>query len=192
LNPNIPDDSILIPGYNTPLRKDRTTSRGGGVALYVANYLQAIRRFDLNQLLRSLWAEIAVNRYKFLCGVCYRPPNQSAEELAEFFGCLQDSLDLIFCTSQFSAVFILGDFNAHYNFKETLTSNTDVGVILYNFFECNNLSQLIEEPTRISLHGETIPDLIVTDSWVFYFHFISIILQQNVFYLPMTLYCLTR
>jgi hypothetical protein len=111
-----------------------------------------------------LWAEIAINRYKFLCGVCYRPPNQSAEELAEFFGCLQDSLDLIFSTSQFSAVFILGDFNAHYNFKETLTSNTDVGVILYNFLECNNLSQLIEEPTRISLHGETILDLIVTDS----------------------------
>ena len=61
-------------------------------------------------------------------------------------------------------MFILGDFNAHYNFKETLTSNTDVGVILYNFLECNNLSQLIEEPTRISLHGETILDLIVTDS----------------------------
>ena len=27
LNSNIPNDSILIPGYNTPLRKDRTTSR---------------------------------------------------------------------------------------------------------------------------------------------------------------------
>ena len=94
---------------------------------------------------------------------CYRPPNQSAE-LAEFFGCLQDSLDLIFSTSQFSAMFILGDFNAHYNFKETLTSNTDVGVILYNFLECNNLSELIEEPTHISLYGETILDLIVTDS----------------------------
>ena len=43
-------------------------------------------------------------------------------------------------------------------------ANTDVGFILYNFLECNNLSQLIEEPTRISLHGETILDLIVTDS----------------------------
>jgi hypothetical protein len=169
LNPNIPDDSILIPGCNTPLRKDRTTFRGGGVALYVANYLQAIRRFDFESAYTEcLWAEIAVNRYKFLCGVCYRPPNQSAEELAEFFGCLQDSLDLIFSTLQFSAVFILGDFDAHYNFKETLTSNTDVGVILYNFLECNNLSQLIEEPTRISLHGETILDLIVTDSPVFF------------------------
>ena len=97
LNPNIPDDSILIPGYNMPLRKDRTTSRGGGVALYVANYLHAIRRFDFESaFIECLWAEIAVNRYKFLCGVCYRPPNQSAEVLAEFFGCLQDSLDLIF------------------------------------------------------------------------------------------------
>jgi hypothetical protein len=86
--------------------------------------------------------EIAVNRHKWLCGVCYKPPNRSAEELAEFFGCLQDSLALIFSSSQFSAVFILGDFNAHCNFKETLTSNTNVGVILYNFLECNNLPQL--------------------------------------------------
>ena len=165
LNSNTLDDSILIPGYNTPLRKDRMTSRGGGVALYVANYLQAIRRFDFESAsMECLWAEIAVNRFKFLCGVCYRPPNQSAEELAEFLRGLQDSLDLICSSSQFSAVFILGDFNAHYNYKETTSSNTDVGVILYNFLECNNLSQLIEEPTRVSLHGETILDLIVTDS----------------------------
>ena len=162
LNSNIPNDSILIPGYNTPLRKDRTTSRGGGVALYVASYLHAVRRLDLESAFTEcLWAEIVVNRYKFLCGICYRPPNQSAEEVAEFFESLQNSPDLV--SSQFSASFILGDFNAHYNFKETSTSNTDVGITLYNFLG-NNLFQLIEEPTRISLHGETILDLIVTDS----------------------------
>ena len=113
-----------------------------------------------------MWTEIVVNRYKFLCGICYRPPNQSAEQVAEFFESLQNSLDLV--SSQFSALFILGDFNAHYNFKETSTSNTDVGITLYNFLERNKLFQLIEEPTRISLHGETILDLIVTDSPGFY------------------------
>ena len=38
LNSNIPNDSILIPGYNAPLRKDRTTSHGGRVALHVFNF----------------------------------------------------------------------------------------------------------------------------------------------------------
>ena len=42
--------------------------------------------------------------------------------------------------------------------------NTDVGVKLYNFLEGNNLYQLIDEPTRISFTGETILDLIITDS----------------------------
>jgi hypothetical protein len=39
-----------------------------------------------------------------------------------------------------------------------------MGVKLFNFFECNNLSQLIDEPTRITLFGETLLDLIITDS----------------------------
>lgn len=39
-----------------------------------------------------------------------------------------------------------------------------MGVKLFNFLECNNLSQLIEEPTRITLSGETLLDLIITDS----------------------------
>ena len=118
-----------------------------------------VRRLDLESTFTEcLWAEIVVNRYKFLCGICYRPPNQSAEEVAEFFESLQNSLDLV--SSQFLALFILGDFNAHYNLKETSTSNTDAGITLYNFLEGNNLFQLIEEPTRISLHGETILDLI--------------------------------
>jgi hypothetical protein len=45
LNANI--DSNLISGYSTPLRKDLHTSRGGGVALYVADYLWCSRRSDL-------------------------------------------------------------------------------------------------------------------------------------------------
>ena len=39
-----------------------------------------------------------------------------------------------------------------------------MGVKLFNFLECNNLSQLIDEPTRITLSGETLLDLIITDS----------------------------
>jgi hypothetical protein len=62
-------------------------------------------------------------------------------------------------TENFFAVIILGDFNAHYNFFDTTTPNSDIGVKLFHFLECNNLSQLIDEPTHITLSGETILDL---------------------------------
>ena len=37
LNANVANDSISIPGYNAPLRKDRLFRHGGGVALYIAD-----------------------------------------------------------------------------------------------------------------------------------------------------------
>ena len=40
----------------------------------------------------------------------------------------------------------------------------DVGVKLFNLLESNNLYQLIEEPTQITLFGESILDFIITDS----------------------------
>ena len=87
--------------------------RGGGVALYVAEHLLYTRRLDLESgNLEFLWVEITANKTKVLCGVCYRPPNQSAEIVKEFLNSLQNSFDLIFM-KQFSAIFLLGDFNAH-------------------------------------------------------------------------------
>ena len=106
----------------------------GGVALYVGEHLHAVRRLDFESNANELlWAEIKVDCFKLLCGVCYRPPNQSAESIDEFFTCFQESLDLIFSTSEFSAVFILGDFNAHFSFNETSAPNTDIGLNLLIF-----------------------------------------------------------
>ena len=97
-------------------------------------------------------------------GVCYRPPNQSSDELDLFLNSFQASLDSINLSNNFSTVIVLGDFNAHYNYSVTSSLNTDVGVKLYNFLDGNNLYQLIDEPTRISMTGGTILDLIIIDS----------------------------
>ena len=58
----------------------------------------------------------------------------------------------------------VGDFNAHFNFVDTSYPNIDIGVKLFNFLECNNLYQLVDEPTRITRSGESILDLIISDS----------------------------
>ena len=151
--------------YHAPLRKDRAFGRGGGVALYVASHLSGFVRhseFEFhNQEL--FWTEFVLGKIKFICGVCYRPPNSSSEQVNDFFESLQDSLDKI-NTKGYAAVFLLGDLNAHYNFVETTSCNTDVGIKLYHFLECNNLFQIIGEPTRITPASESILDLIISDS----------------------------
>ena len=100
---------------------------------------------------------------QIICGVCYRPPNSSSAQVDDFFDSLQDSLDKI-NTMNYAAVILLGDLNAHYNFVQTTSRNTDVGMKLYHVLECNNLFQIIDEPTRITSSSESILDLIISDS----------------------------
>ena len=100
-----------------------------------------------------------------LCGVCYRPPYQSADDERLFFEHLQWCFDKIkSCGHCFSAVVLLGDFNAHCNFADTSTPNSDIGNKLFIFLEFNSLYQLVDEPTRITPTGESILDLFISDS----------------------------
>ena len=62
------------------------------------------------------------------------------------------------------SVILLGDFNANYNFVNTTMPNTDAGLKLFHFLECNNLVQLVKKPTRITESVESILDLIISDS----------------------------
>ena len=165
LNENISNELIRIPGYHAPLRKDRAFGRGGGVALYVASHLSGfVRRSEFEFHNQELfWTEFVLGKIKFICGVCYRPSNSSSEQVNDFFESLQDSLDNV-NTKGYAAVFLLGDLNAHYNSVETTSCNTDVGIKLYHFLECNNLFQIIDEPIRITPASESILDLIISDS----------------------------
>ena len=63
----------------------------------------------------------------------------------------------------FSAIVLLGDFNAHFNYGDTSSPNTDTGIRVFNFLESNNLHQLVDNPPRITRSGESILDLIISD-----------------------------
>ena len=121
--------------------------------------------FEYSVALELLWVQCNVDNFAFLCGVCQRPPNQSAIEEKAFFESLQMCFDNIkSCGQTFSAVVLLGDFNAHFNYGDTLSPNTDIGIRVFNFLECNNLYQLEDNPTQITQTGESILDLIISDS----------------------------
>ena len=58
---------------------------------------------------------------------------------------------------------LLGDFNDHYDPNDPSLCS-DFGISLYRLMECNNLFQVISEPTRVTAYGANILDLIITNS----------------------------
>jgi hypothetical protein len=64
--------NILISGYLEPFRNDRNCF-GGGVLIYIADYLHASRRYDLEFINGELiWIEVSFPRYKIHVCVVYR------------------------------------------------------------------------------------------------------------------------
>ena len=140
------DDSIAIEGFNL-FRKDRKKG-AGGVAFYVRDDLLASRLDDLDIVgLESLWIQVRVNSKKFVFGVCYRPPNQSAEEIDFVINGLYSSFDLI-NTKYKSTLILQGDFNDRCIEWNSNHVNREVGLKLYDMFNSFGLCQLVNEPTR--------------------------------------------
>ena len=74
-------DEYNISGY-TLYRKDRQDRRGGGVALYIRNSLDAqVLNLDKENNAESIWVRIMdTNSKGIIIGACYRPPNSDAEQ----------------------------------------------------------------------------------------------------------------
>ena len=49
------------------------------MAIYAKDHIAA-KRLGYSAGLELLWVQCSLNNFVFLCGVCYRPPNQSANE----------------------------------------------------------------------------------------------------------------
>ena len=57
-----------------------------------------------------LWSEFAFKNHKVLIGVCYRPPNSTANDIELFITGLENIFNLIVGHSKIIVV-LLGDFN---------------------------------------------------------------------------------
>ena len=163
LNNNISSDNFKIPGFNPIIRLDREGRVGGGVALFAVDSLVVKRRHNLEIVgLEFLWVEFSASGSNFLCGVCYRPPDDNIVSCSHFFDSFQKMLDIISLSPNKYKIVILGDFNAHYN-EQIPGDSTEIGKQLHRFLESNNLAQLISEPTRVTQGNSTILDLLITD-----------------------------
>ena len=160
---------LLFPGYCPLIRLDRSDGRrSGGVAVYVSTSIAVKRRKDLKSCdFEFLWVELKIGSNNLICGICYRPPGDLNLHI-RFLENLQRCLDNI-AIQPYSFVTIIGDFNAHYD-STNPSESSDFGCLLYCWMECNNVFQVITEPTRITEHGATVLDLIITNCPGYFVH----------------------
>ena len=158
LSDAIPDLDVNLPKYNL-FRGDRNRD-GGGVALYVNDSFNCIRRPDLeNGNMEILWVEIKLGTHSILLSVCYRPPNQTAEQVDSFIDLLTDTLYSI-PGKQNQSVVVMGDFNDRCTSWDSDHRDSELGLKLVNLINSLNMFQLITKPTR----NNNLLDLLITDS----------------------------
>ena len=129
LSSHISDDEIGIQGY-TIYRLDRQAqSKGGGVGVYVRDFVSVSRRFDLeSNSIEGIWLEILIAKSKIiLFASLYRPPVLAMAENKE--------------------ILLVGDLNATFLPRQSIDRISRGFKYLLKGFD---MSQLINDPTRIT------------------------------------------
>ena len=149
LDATFPPANFLINGYSPPFRSDRS-ERGGGVMLYIRNYIPS-KEFKISPALEHfecILVEINLYKKKWLLGNFYNPnKNQIVNQLV----LLGNILDYYY--SLYDNVVILGDFNS----ETTEPAMSD-------FCETFDLRNLVKEPTCFkSIQNPSCIDLILTN-----------------------------
>lgn len=138
------------------LDRDR---HGGGVALYIRNTVSFKLRDDLpNKSLELICIEIEPpNTRPFIIFAWYRPPNVSIS----CFESLEENLR--FLDRENKEIIILGDTNCDFSLPRPSVANHISH--LQEIYDLFGLRQLIEEPTRITLHSSSLIDHISTSEY---------------------------
>ena len=143
LDSNIIDGMIHLNDYDL-IRKDRSRN-GGGVCIYLCSSINYKVRDDLiPSELEAVCIEIIKPHSKpFLVSTVYRPPNAPSE----FFDHFENLTKVI--DNENKEMYMLGDLNCD-TLKAHNESNTPTKRIK-SLYELYQLSQLIDEPTRITM-----------------------------------------
>ena len=147
MHKNVNDSEILIDKYNI-IRRDRI---GSGIVLYLKEHLVYKRRIDLEMLnIETLFVEHQFSNGNFLVGFVDRPPNNNLVHYSEWLNCMDILLEK--CHNENKRFILLGDFNID------LVSTVCQRNSWISTFQNYNLTQIIKDPTRISLESKTLID----------------------------------
>ena len=156
LDSSITNGMIHLNDYDI-IRKDRSRN-GGGVCIYLRNSINYIIRQDLiSSELEAVCVEIIKPHSRpFLVTTIYRPPNASSE----FFDHFEKLIKAI--DDENKEMYILGDLNCDM-LKTDKDSNFPTKKIK-TLYELYQLSQLIDEATRVTMTTSSLIDHIVTNT----------------------------
>ena len=158
LDCTIESAEINIDGYQL-FRKDRNRF-GGGCAIYARNELSPSEIISMNEPhVESIYIKILSCNVSTVFGVCYRPPNQPANQRDLFLDGFGNQLTALSTNSK-TSFHIMGDFNDRCDQWTSDHSESELGLLLVNLLYEFNLNQLVIEPTR----GRHILDLLITSS----------------------------
>ena len=161
LSSTVSSDDVKLNNF-TLYRKDRDNGASGygGVAIYVANYLNSERRLDLEvNGLEYICIEIKVNNKSVLVSVCYRPPTNLSDVRRTFLENFQVAIDQMKSYDSDIQV-ILGDFNDRCVSWYDSHATSELRLNLFDISTVNNFIQFINEPTRYSGNSASLLDLI--------------------------------
>ena len=153
LRPEISTDSILIPSFFKPERKDRPTDAHGGVMIYVKDNITYTRRQDIELPgIECIWIEVIVKHNRMLFGLFYRAPDTDQF----YYSTMEDSIHLAVDTG-IRNIIVTGDFN--YNMLNNETQRK-----ISNICQQFSLTQCITEPTHYTERSASLIDLILTSN----------------------------
>ena len=150
-------------GYLPLIRKDSGTHMHG-LTVYVKEGLPFAQDLSLENSGDSylcFWLALlhSVSYFFFL----YRSPSSA---LCTVFYSISSNIDEVLSISPSANVFVFGDFNIHHKDWLTYSSGTDrPGELCYNFSISNDLTQLVNFPTRIpdcDSHSPALLDLFLS------------------------------
>ncbi len=156
LDANITDNMINLDGYDI-VRKDRSRN-GGGVCIYLRRSINYKIRDDLvPSELEAVCVEIIKPQSKpFVVTTVYRPPSA----LSEFFDHFEKLIKDI--DNENKEMYILGDLNC-----DLLRPDKDYNIPtkkIKSLYELYQLSQLIDEATRVTMTTTSLIDHMVTNT----------------------------
>lgn len=146
--------SLILDGFDEPLRKDRNRN-GGGIMVYISSQIKYIRRHDLEDArIETIWVELKLKDIKLLLCCLYRSDFTASQSI--FITEIQNSIET--ALDYTPHVILTGDINIDF-LNLTNTQLRDC-MALYN------LKNVISGPTRVTVNSSTLIDpVIVSDAF---------------------------
>ena len=158
-----PDNLILLPNFNEPIRKDRDR-HGGGCVMYVAQHLTYNHRTDLELPdYEHIWVDIKLKDKLFAVNTFYRPPVNTHEEKSRFLD-FSEQLLLKLNTHSSTNKIIACDLNFGNIFcKYPILEPKPLDDTAPDLYASYGMTQVIDIPTRITETTTSLIDLFFTN-----------------------------